>query len=261
VQGEGPRGALIPEDQCSSLTINEIDHLRTRALAPGLDPQSAWLRVNEFDEILGGSLDFSFHERRGYLTASLGTVGTGLQTTLTLHLPALAWTNKVFPTEQMVRESGHVLEGAFTTLDESGAPFFHLSNATTLGQSEEEIIFHLRQVALELVAKEREARDPLLTDGLTTAQDQVGRALGIARGAHLLSFEEAISLVSTLRFGLTADLLQGYDLPLLNELAIGARPGHISLRCDHACDGPMGSVQDEIIQQATRADLFRARLC
>lgn len=88
----GPRGVYVTHGQGLSVMVNASDHLTIRATAPGGKVRDAWEQVNRVDDALGNLLDFSYHERLGYLTRSLRMVGTGLKLGVLLHLPGLVMT-------------------------------------------------------------------------------------------------------------------------------------------------------------------------
>lgn len=88
----GPRGVYVTHGQSLSVMVNASDHLTMRATAAGGSVRNAWEQVNRVDDALGNLLDFSYHERLGYLTRSLRMVGTGLKLGVLLHLPGLVMT-------------------------------------------------------------------------------------------------------------------------------------------------------------------------
>lgn len=251
LEGRGPRGAYIAHDQSLSVMVNERDHLRIAAIASGLQPDEVWARLNQLDDQLGESLEFAFHERRGYLTSSLDEVGTALKLAAVLHLPGLNATKQILAVEKTARQEHHVLTGMFNGVSEAPGDLFTLSNRGTLGRSEGEIAFHLRTLALAIVAKEKSARETLLGDGVRSVADRVGRALGIARGARLLEFKEALSLLSSLRLGVATGQLDAYSYRDLDEVLVTSQPAHLECKS--------GGALDELMQSIARADLFRNR--
>ena len=86
----GTRGVYIADDQSLTVLVNMSDHLLIRALSGEGKPESQWNRLNTLDDELGGTLNYAYHERLGYLTSSLRYVGTGLKVAVVLHLPAIA---------------------------------------------------------------------------------------------------------------------------------------------------------------------------
>jgi protein-arginine kinase len=89
-------------------------------------------------------------------------------------------------------------------------------------------------------------------EGQPALADRVGRALGIARGARVLEFQEALDLLSALRLGLATGHVEGFSIQQLNELAVLAQAAHIESR--------LGEESDHLASSAARASLFRERL-
>ncbi|MCX5771179.1 MAG: hypothetical protein NTZ09_13045, partial [Candidatus Hydrogenedentes bacterium] len=86
-------------------------------------------------------------------------------------------------------------------INDSQGDLFLLANQNTLGASEEEMLFHLRHSAVEIIARETDTRKNLMDREHRRLEDRVARALGVARSARLLGFSEALSLLSSIRLG------------------------------------------------------------
>ena len=262
LQAEGPRGVYISDDQSFTISVNDENHLTFAGIASGLQVQDIWSRMSLIDDTLAGALDYAFSERLGYLTAQIGQVGTGLRANVLLHLPALHLTNLIATATNTAREKRHTLEGMVVpkTLGPSdlrrpkGAALgdLHtLSNDCTLGRSEEETIFHIKHLANEMIKEERESRQQILSEAPLQLEDRVGRALGLARGARLLAFHEASSVLSSLRLGVSSGLLEQFSLHQINDVLVTFQNAHIEMKRGHECD--------ELALSAERADLFRSR--
>lgn len=291
LHGNEPRGVYVAEDQSFSIMINGADHLCLRAHASGVQPHEVWARLNLMDDTLAGVLDFAFEKRLGYLTSAMSMVGTGLKASLILHLPCLHELDRLdlaalkargryynlygvkagYEDPVKTRRGGRAaapetgrgrnilneslcadIEGSvFGHHRESVGDLFLLVNEGTLGLAEEEIVFHLRHVAEEILQAEDAAREELLRERPAHIEDRVGRALGLAGGARLLSFTEAMDLLSSIRLGVAAGLLPDHTVSELNEMLLRAQRAHIELAAGHECD--------ELALTAERANLFRTR--
>lgn len=252
LDAEGPRGVYIADDQLLSITINGNNHLTISGLTSGFRLQEVWSRISLIDDTLAGLLDYAFDKRLGYLTSNIRHVGTALAADVALHLPGLVM-GKLIPE---ARESAKEKRHAFETLlpgYKGAAPgaIYILSSVSTLGRSEDEIIYHLKQHASELIEKEREARKQQHHDNPLQFEDRTGRALGLARGARLLEFREAISVFSSLRLGVSMGLLDTFSLRQVNEVFVTSQNAHLEMKCGHECD--------ELTLNAERAELFRSR--
>jgi protein arginine kinase len=283
VDRRGPRGLYVSDDQCVSILVNEVNHVRIQVMASGLNLQKAWARATALDDALAGMLDYAFDSRFGYLTASLTTVGTGLGAHVMLHLPALAAQNRIVEMEQELRSQYHGLggvlenpgkvrgeasgssgeteeeprsqyqtvQGGAGNVGDAPGDLYELSNLSTLGRSEEEILFHVRHRANEVIRAEKEARRELLDEQQLTLEDRIYRAANIVHAVRLLEFDEAAGLLSSLRMGLTLGLLDSFTVRQLNETLIACQRGHLEAKTAQPCD--------DLTLSAERAELFRAR--
>jgi protein arginine kinase len=208
--------------------------------------------LNALDDTLSTVLDFAFNDTYGYQAAAFDEVGTGFRVTAFVHLPALTLLKRQLGLEQQLRERRHVFAGAFGPVSEGLGDLYALANQATLGCSEEEVAYHVQHAAADLIGWETDARETLLREGLRGMEDRVGRAQGVARGARLLGFEEAVALLSSLRLGVSTGILEGHSYECLNDLLVGCQRGHLEVRA--------GQDHDELTLSMERADLFRARL-
>jgi protein arginine kinase len=230
--------------------INGRDHVRLQVRSAGFNLDEVWTQLSHADDILGSTLDFAFHDKFGYLSASVNEVGTGFGLFAIAHLAGLAMNNRMLAESERARESGHRIEGLFSSVSEGLGELFTVANTATLGRSEEEIQFNLRHLVTGLLESERHAREQLHTEGARAVEDRVGRAAGIARGAHLLEFNEALSLLSSLRLGRTMEYIKKYTYKQLNKTLYAAQPAHLAMRAGQDCD--------ELALSMMRADLFRS---
>ncbi len=251
VRAEGPRGVYAADDQSMSVAVNAENHVTIQALAAGQQLQTVWTRINVVDDTLASLLDYAFNDRLGFLTTSVGDLGTGLRIEVILHLPALAMRGEISDIETSARDRRHRVESVFRSKSGALGDLFRLTNASTLGRSEDELIFHVKHLAAEIVGRERESRQRLKSEMPVQLEDRVWRAVGVARGARLLSSAEALDTLSSLRFGVAEGHLDQYTLAQINEALVVSQNAHIELRRGHECD--------ELTMNTERADFFRAR--
>jgi len=104
---------------------------------------------------------------------------------------------------------------------------FQISNQSTLGRSEEEIVSDMISVANEVASHEEHARARLFQSRRSFLVDQVGRAMGIAGHARILSSGEAIDLLSGLRLGVHFGFIPNLKIRQINEIMLLTQPGHL----------------------------------
>lgn len=216
----GPRDSL-------SVMINEEDHLRLQALMSGLQLRESFKKADQLDEELGAQLPFAYHHEYGYLTSCPTNVGTGLRASILVHLPALVLTKEIGRVLQGIGQVGLTFRGLFGEGSEVVGNFFQISNQTTLGKSEEDLIEHLEKIVQRVIDYELGARDVLMRDAPGVIEDKIWRAYGLLRYARSLSFEEVMNLLSGVRLGVTMNLLKGLRVYTLNKLMIYAQDAHL----------------------------------
>ncbi|MCJ7666216.1 MAG: hypothetical protein MUO59_05715, partial [Actinobacteria bacterium] len=85
---------------------------------------------------------------------------------------------------------------------------FRISSSKTLGKSEEEIVEEMQAICLNIVEEEKNSRKKLVEKDLLGAKDNVYRSYGLVKYAKILSFEEALELLSILRLGLDLKIIE-----------------------------------------------------
>src|SRR5216684_5423891 len=132
--------------QTLSIMINEEDHLRMQSIRSGLQLKQAFKLVDKIDSALESKLEFAYDPRLGYLTACPTNVGTGMRASAMLHLPGLVLSELINQVIQAVSKIGLAVRGLYGEGTEAMGNLFQISNQTTLGEKEEEIVARLTKV-------------------------------------------------------------------------------------------------------------------
>src|SRR5207237_6009033 len=98
--------------------------------------------------------------------------------------------------------------------------FFQISNQVTLGKSESQILSEIREVVPEIVGYERHARNTLLKENRQALQDKVSRAYGTLCSATMMTSEETMDLLSSVRLGINLGVLYHQSFYTIHELFI-----------------------------------------
>src|SRR5688572_1156434 len=222
-------GAAVFLGDRLGVMVNEEDHLRLQALQSGFALQKAYGAIEELDRALGARLPYSFHPEFGFLTACPTNVGTGLRASVLIHLPGLVLTKEVARVLQGLTQVGLTFRGLYGEGSEVVGNFFQLSNQTTLGKSETELLVHLGKVVRQVMDYEEQARQVLLRSAPAIIEDKVWRAFGLLRYARSLSFEEAMNLLSGVRLGVGLGLVPNVAMYTLNKLLVHTQPAHLAV--------------------------------
>lgn len=239
-------GVVISKDQAFSVMMNEEDHLRIQVLRAGFNLRKAWTTVNELDSALEDTLDFAFSPTLGYLTACPTNLGTGMRASAMMHLPALVISSQMEKVVRAVNQLGMVVRGLFGEGSDASGSIFQISNQTTLGESEEDIIKRLSSVLQSIVEHELNAREKLLEADAGKLLDKVGRAYGILQNSHLLSSSEAMNLLSLIRLGVDLGAFPAANRCVIDRLLIEAQPGHLQ----HAQKGEFEPEKRDVLRAA-----------
>ncbi len=248
-----PRGVAVSGDETLAIMVNEEDHLRIQVLRSALQLEEAVREIHRVDDLLEQRLDFAFHPKYGYLTACPTNVGTGLRVSVMLHLPALKMTGEIEKAFRAARDMRLAIRGLYGEGTEASGDFFQVSNQTTLGKSEQEIVqeFH-DQILPELIQYEKRARASLLQRNRTALEDKAYRSLAVLRSARTITSDETMYLLSLLRLGVNLGILSDIDLRVVNELFLLAQPAHLQ----RVLQADLSPAERGV----ARADLLRKRL-
>lgn len=224
-----PNGSavMISKDQTCSVMINEEDHLRIQFLRAGFQFKKTWSAIDAFDTAIEDKLEYAFSPSIGYLTACPTNVGTGMRASAMMHLPALVIGGHMEKVVRAVNQLGIVVRGQFGEGSEASGSIFQISNQTTLGEAEEQIIKRLSSVLNAIVEHELNARARLIENDAAKLFDKIGRAYGILQNAHLLSSGETMNLLSLVRLGIDLGVFPDIGRASVDRLFIEAQPGHV----------------------------------
>ncbi|HEX4696691.1 MAG TPA: protein arginine kinase [Candidatus Udaeobacter sp.] len=223
----GGSAVVVNRRQTLSIMINEEDHLRMQSIRSGLQLKQAFKLIDKIDSALESKLDFAFDSRLGYLTACPTNVGTGMRASAMLHLPGLVLSELINQVVQAVSKIGLAVRGLYGEGTEAMGNLFQISNQTTLGEKEEEIINRLSKVIETIIEKEHDARQVLLQKKSNTLFDQIGRAYGVLTYAHAMPSKEALNLLSVLKLGMDLGAFPEDQRLQIDELFIDTQPAHL----------------------------------
>ena len=250
---ELPRGVAIGEGETFAIMVNEEDHLRIQVMRSGLQLAEAFDHIDYIDNALEEKLDFSYSQRFGYVTACPTNVGTGLRVSVMLHLPALKLTGEIEKVRRAARDMHLAVRGMFGEGSDALGDFYQVSNQTTLGKSEQEILSDFEHcVVPQIIAYEQQARQALLRQRSDQLDDKVWRAWAVLTHARVMGAEEVLGLLSHLRLGVNLGRFESIDIRTINELLLLTQPAHLQ-RLE-------ARIMEPAARRIARASLIRQRL-
>lgn len=243
---------FLKKDGKATIMVNEEDHLRIQTLMMGLKLDECWSLCSQIDDSLEETLDFAFDEKFGYLTSCPTNTGTGLRASAMIHLPSLVYTGYANNIFRAVSQIGLTVRGLYGEGTSALGNIFQISNQTTLGETEEEIIQKLKNVVIQIIDKEREMRNNLAVSRKYEVEDKLYRSLGILKYGRIMSSEEAMNLLSDVKMGIEMGIIKDVDAKDITNLMILIQPASLQKYFDREMD-----LQE---RQIKRAELVREKL-
>ncbi len=252
-EADCPRGVAISADETVAIMVNEEDHIRMQVLRSGQRLDDAIAQINTIDDKLDERLDFAFHSRFGYLTACPTNVGTGLRVSVMLHMPALTMSGAI---DKALRAAGDMhlaIRGMGGEGTEAAGDFFQLSNQTTLGKTEQQIVHEFTdEVLSSFIDYELAARAGLSRNQQVQIDDRIFRALATLKVARMMDTGEMIHLLSLIRLGVNTGRITDVSLDMVNDMFLLTQPAHLQKI--------LGQAMTTDQRDAARADYIRKRL-
>lgn len=224
---EQTTGLILAEDETVSIMINEEDHVRIQAIVGGMNLEQAYQEADLVDDIAYEKLHFAYDEKYGYLTACPTNAGTGMRASCMVFLPALSSARMIQKLMEEVGKYGVTIRGIYGEGTKSLGSIYQISNQKTLGISESEIIENLKRIVLQVVKQERKRREYMISVNADEIEDQVFRSYGVLKYARQISSDDAMTLLSQIKFGNDCGLIK-FDREFnVHKLMMGVQPGSL----------------------------------
>lgn len=224
---EQTTGLILSEDETVSIMINEEDHVRIQTIIGGMNLDQAYELADKIDDVAYDKLHFAYDEKYGYLTECPTNAGTGMRASCMVFLPALSSARLIQKLIEEVGKYGMTIRGIYGEGSKSLGSMFQISNQKTLGNSEREIIENLKRIVVQIVKQERKRREYMLSLNSEELKDQVYRTYGTLKYARQITSEDAMTLLSQLKFGMDCELIK-FDREFnIHKLMMGVQPGSL----------------------------------
>lgn len=223
--GKKGTALVISQDESVSLMLNEEDHIRLQVMKSGLALEDAFEIADKIDSIIDKKIEYAFDQRLGYLTSSPINLGTALRASVFLHLPALASCGQINSVINTISKLGLNVVTVYGNRSNNVGDIYQISNSITLGMNEETAISNLKSIVLQLVNQERNAAQREIKK--PAVEDRIFRALGILKSARLINCTEFMKLISLVRFGISAGLVENIPIEKVNALISEMQPATI----------------------------------
>lgn len=221
------KAICLTANEVVSIMVNEEDHFRIQVMKSGFDLDDVWQIVNKLDDDLSKKSPFAFSKELGYLTACPTNTGTGMRSSIMLHLPVLVMTRQINRVLDAIAKLSFTTRGLYGEGTQASGNFFQISNQVSLGQNEGEIMDNLKGVIRQVIDQEKTARQNLVSKHNSMLEDRIWRSYGTLKNAHIITSQETVELLSMLRLGQDLGIVKDLERSLINELFILTQPAHL----------------------------------
>ena len=246
------KALIVDPKEIVSIMVNEEDYLRIQVLQSGFDLKESWRIIDEIDTELSKRLAYAYSTKWGYLTACPTNTGTGLRGTVMIHLPTLVFTNNISKILQATAKLGLNVRGLYGEGTEASGNIFQVSNQASMGRTEDDLIDNIDRIISQIIAREEATRKGIILKNKEAVTDRAWRAYGTLKNAHIITSQETIALLSTIRLGVDLGIINVIDRKIVNELFILTQPAHLQ-----KLEGKVLNPEERDIK---RADLIREKL-
>lgn len=243
-------GALIINDKEDiSIMLNEEDHIRIQVLSSGFSLKSSYNIANEIDNKISENIRYAYSEKYGFLTVCPTNIGTGLRASVMVHLPALFLTGNISKVLDAVNKMGMNIRGVYGEGTKSQGNIYQISNKTSLGLSEEDILNNLEIICKDVIDQERLARKHLAKNQIIL-EDKVYRAYGILLNAKIMTSGEFQELLSDVKLGVDMGIISKIDDKTVRKLYVYTKPANIQKY--------LGEILTEYDRDIKRAEIIKS---
>lgn len=223
-------GVVMSLDGRCGATINYGDHLRLSSFKAGLSVRDCFDAVCDIDKKLQKSLQFAASYDFGYLTAALRDTGSGMKITARLHLPATIQTGHLNDVVAYLETYNFKITPAFPDISQGSAAgaFYQVSTTSAMKGSELDQLAEFEAACKFIAESERKISRTYADNKRTIIRNSLLRAVSIAKCSLLVSYKEAVSLISDIKFGLDRGFLTGIEDSQLCGLLYRIQRGHLS---------------------------------
>lgn len=223
------------EDESTSCLVNATDHIKIAAFVSGLDCEKAMEKVYKTDEFLQEKLQFAANIDFGYLTSQIKDCGTGLKFSVRVFIPSIVLSGQFESTVSLVRSKKLSIQPVFKS--EQIADFsnclFDISTSSSAEGTELDQMAGIQSIASVILKTERKIRAEFADNNPTVVLNFFKQSWARAMYSLLLSYEEAVSIISAVKWGLQLKLIKGITETELNGLYYRVKDGHLKYLCDN----------------------------
>jgi protein arginine kinase len=212
---------VLSQNENNYFILGSFDHLTLVTNHSGFlfeDRDSAFLDDIEMN------LGFAFSPDIGYLTARPEHAGGGIELSVTMHLAGIVHAGRMNELIIELNRRGLVLRSSWID------GYYKIYNRSSRYLLDEDVIEYVLNSFQKIIQKERSVRKNFYVSNRSKIDDKIWRSYGILMSCRLISFFEALELLSHLRFGLSLGIINYISLKDVNLLLYFIQDHHLMKR-------------------------------
>ena len=166
---DNPSNRYLIYNNNKGILVNYLDHLQIFSVTTGLNLNRIYQDVNKLDNLIEKDFDYAYSEEWGYLTSYPNRLGTGMDLSITIHLPALSLLYGEDRFSQWMRDKDLQVKNI---LGEDGliGHIYRFSNLYSLGVAELKMVNNLKKFGCTLSRWEKQVKETFKNNSLRSQE-------------------------------------------------------------------------------------------
>ena len=196
------------ENKETMVFVNEQDHIRIQVQKKGFCLADCFKKANELDDIILDKLEITFDNNFGYLTANPFLMGTGMEVSCALFVPALVYSKKF---KQLCV---NLLKNEFKFFSINGeewderSPFVIIKNIFTFGCKENQFAEKLQRIVEKILELEKLEDNNQFNLSSSILVNNIFRAYGLLTNSYRLNYLESEENLGYVLWGINLNILK-----------------------------------------------------
>ena len=218
------------EERSTSILINSNEHLEIQTIARGLELKNCFKTANDIENKLDEKIDFAFDKKFGYLTSSPQKIGTAMNLTVAISIPAILWKTPENIDYFINKFSKLGFDLSLLSIGKKNIPILTITNKVMIGIKEKDILKKTLDIVFDILDKEKNIRNRIKKLYKIKIEDRVCRSKAILSLAKILNYGEVIKYSFWLRMGLYYDILKDIKIDDLYYMLFATKNNHLQIQ-------------------------------
>ena len=242
------------EDESTYCLVNEENHIKIAAFSSGLNCEGLMEKVYNIDKVLESRLTYAVRQDFGYLTSKIKDCGSGLKITLRIFIPSIILSGKMDFINNILKENRFCLRPVYSLKDkgEFSNCIFDIYQGNAIDGSELDQLANVQSIGMQILKTERKIRQEFADNNPTIVLNFFKQYFAKANYSLLLDYEDAVSIISAVKWGLNLKLISGISGNELNSLYYRTKLGHLKYLCNNFNFTFEDDIKDSIKLQVKR---------